>query len=102
MKTTIMNLIVAMALSFSGVALAAEKMESKAQPLAAKPVTPASAVPPATTAGSVPPAQAPQPELGPSTPDKPAKAKPARSKSLDLRHCLDLETDAAIAKCAGE
>lgn len=33
---------------------------------------------------------------------KPAAEKPARSKNLDLRYCLDLETDAAIAKCAGE
>ena len=28
--------------------------------------------------------------------------KPMRPKDQDLRHCLDLETDAAIAKCAGE
>jgi hypothetical protein len=33
---------------------------------------------------------------------KPAAEKPARPKNLDLRYCLDLETDAAIAKCAGE
>ena len=35
---------------------------------------------------------------------KPAKAesKPPRPKNLDLRHCLDLKTDAEIAKCAGE
>jgi hypothetical protein len=32
----------------------------------------------------------------------PAVDKPVRSKNLDLRHCLKLETDAAIAKCAGE
>lgn len=29
-------------------------------------------------------------------------SKPDRPKNLDLRHCLELETDAAIAKCAGE
>ncbi len=35
---------------------------------------------------------------------KPAKAesKPPRPKNLDLRHCLELKTDAEIAKCAGE
>jgi hypothetical protein len=33
---------------------------------------------------------------------KPAPGKPERPKNLDLRHCLELETDAAIAKCAGE
>jgi thiol:disulfide interchange protein DsbA len=31
-----------------------------------------------------------------------AKARPIRSKSLDLRHCLELDSYAAIAKCAGE
>ncbi|HEY8888099.1 MAG TPA: hypothetical protein VIM35_06410 [Gallionella sp.] len=36
------------------------------------------------------------------TSGKPAIDKPMRSKNLDLRHCLELETDAAIAKCAGE
>ena len=29
-------------------------------------------------------------------------SKPVRPKNLDLRHCLDLEDNAAIAKCAGE
>jgi len=33
---------------------------------------------------------------------KPAVEKPARPKNQDLRYCLDLEIDAAIAKCAGE
>ena len=35
---------------------------------------------------------------------KPAKAesKPPRPRNLDLRHCLELKTDAEIAKCAGE
>jgi hypothetical protein len=36
------------------------------------------------------------------TASKPAIDKSTRPKNLDLRHCLDLETDAAIAKCAGE
>lgn len=104
MKTIIVNLIVVTALSFSVTALAAEQMEGKAQPHAAQPAAPASAVPPVTAAKSAPPAaaQEPQPASKPSTPGKPATAKPPRSKSLDLRHCLDMETDAAIAKCAGE
>ncbi len=36
------------------------------------------------------------------TTGKPAVAKPVRPKNLDLRHCLDLKTNAEIAKCAGE
>lgn len=95
MKTTIVNLIVVTALSFSGAALAAGETGGKVQPPAAQPAAPASAVPPA-------PVQAPQPAAKPTAPAKPAEAKPPRSKTLDLRHCLDLENDAAIAKCAGE
>ncbi len=30
------------------------------------------------------------------------ESKPERPKNLDLRHCLDLDTNAAITKCAGE
>ncbi len=88
MKTTIMNVIVVAALSFSGASLAAAETAGKVQ-------SPASAVPPA-------PAQASQPAVKPSVPVKPAKAKKRRSQNLDLRHCLDLKTDAEIAKCAGE
>ena len=36
------------------------------------------------------------------TASRPVTDKPPRPKNLDLRHCLDLESDAAIAKCAGE
>ncbi|BBJ00335.1 hypothetical protein FGKAn22_20270 [Ferrigenium kumadai] len=95
MKTTIMNVIVVAALSFSGAALAAAETAGKVQTPAAPPAAPASAVPPA-------PAQAAQPAAKPLAPAKHAKAKKPRPKNLDLRHCLDLETDAAIAKCAGE
>ena len=38
----------------------------------------------------------------PGQPGSKATGKPERAKNLDLRHCLELETDAAIAKCAGE
>lgn len=96
MKTTIMNLIVVSALSFSGAALSAEEAKGKIQP-AAQPAAPVSAVPPTTAAPA--PVQEPQPEAKPSAP---AKAKPPRPKNLDLRHCLDFKTDAEIAKCAGE
>ena len=100
MKTTIMNLIVVAALSFSGAALSAEEAKGRIQPPAAQPAAPASAVPAPTAKPAAPaPVQEPQPEAKPSAP---AKAKPPRSKTLDLRHCLDLETDAAVAKCAGE
>ncbi|MEO6975256.1 MAG: hypothetical protein ABI144_05170 [Gallionella sp.] len=61
---------------------------------------------PTITVPIVAPIQAPQPhmELAKTTKSSstPAVDKPVRSKNLDLRHCLKLETDAAIAKCAGE
>jgi len=89
-------------------------------PVQAKaPAAPAQAMAPAATPPDV--AQALQPPLKLSktiktaktpsqsghTANKPAESKPAnikpeRAKNLDLRHCLELETDAAIAKCAGE
>ena len=80
----------------------------------------ASAAPVATPAAPTPVAaavQVPQPPMKlseetkiagesktaePRTASKPAPSKPERPKNLDLRHCLELETDAAIAKCAGE
>lgn len=104
MNNTIVNLIVVVALSFSGAVLAAEEMGSKAQPPATQPVAAVSAVPPATATETTPlaPAQEPLPAVKRSTPGKHAKAKAPRSKSLDLRHCLELETNAAIARCAYE
>lgn len=42
------------------------------------------------------------PPMKQSSSSKQTKLKTRRSKSLDLRHCLELETNAAIAKCAGE
>jgi hypothetical protein len=47
------------------------------------------------------PALAGQVASKPAT-SKPATGKPERARDLDLRHCLELENDAAIAKCAGE
>ena len=95
MRTTIMKAIVVAALSFSGVAFSAEGAKDRTQPPAAQPAAPSSAVPLASTA-----APAPAREAQPAP--KPAKAKPPHPKNLDLRHCLDLKTDAEIAKCAGE
>jgi hypothetical protein len=45
--------------------------------------------------------QAPQPPMKLSKENKTA-SKPVRPKNQDLRYCLDLETNEAIAKCAGE
>lgn len=81
------------------VAMAAEKMAS-----------PASAVPAATAPAATekPAAATPEPAPAP-TATEPAKPKmlhlqagKPRSKNMDLRHCLKLKTNAAIAKCAGE
>lgn len=89
-------------------------------PVQAKvPAAPAQAMAPAATPPDV--AQALQPTLklsktiktaktpsqsgqtaGKPTASKPVNDKPERAKNLDLRHCLELETDAAISKCAGE
>ena len=85
------------------------------------PAAPAQAMAPAATPPVAAPAQALQPPLklaktiktakttsqsgqtaSKPTASKPANDKPERAKNLDLRHCLELETDAAIAKCAGE
>jgi hypothetical protein len=97
-------------------------------PVAAAPVAPSPTAKPAVVPAPAPvvpapvetpnvatPAQAIEPPLKlaktittakkPSQPGQPASkatGKPERAKNLDLRHCLELETDAAIAKCAGE
>jgi len=61
---------------------------------------PAASVPPVAVAARVPqPAMKPAPA---KVTGKPAIDKPMKPKNLDLRHCLDLKTDAEIAKCAGE
>ncbi|MGA9665051.1 MAG: hypothetical protein WBQ69_01205 [Gallionella sp.] len=79
-------------------------------PAATSPAPPASGVAAAPPAAPVPD-QATQPPLKLSSsintgkktqPSKPQSEKPIRPKDQDLRHCLELETDAAIAKCAGE
>lgn len=65
--------------------------------------TPSTAVP---VAPATAPAEVAQPTAPPAKPArtamKAAPVKPRAPKDADLRHCLDLENDAAIAKCAGE
>jgi outer membrane biosynthesis protein TonB len=75
-------------------------------PAAPKPIAAAVAAMPVATKPAVALARTPLPPLKSSktakTAGKPAIDKPMRPKNQDLRHCLELETDAAIAKCAGE
>lgn len=56
--------------------------------------------PPAASVSVATPVQALPPSL--KSRRSSTKVKPARSKSADLRSCLELGTDQAIAKCAGE
>ncbi len=102
MNNMIANLVVLTALSFSGAALAAGEEASTAPAPAVQPAVTAPATPP-TSAESAPPAtaQKPQGTTERSTPRRGKKQK-VRPKDLDLRHCLELENNAAIAKCAGE
>ena len=57
---------------------------------------------PAPPSATAPPEPKPQPSLKRPEPRKHAKAKQPRPMNLDLRHCLELESNAAIAKCADE
>lgn len=100
MKNAIPNLIAVAVLSSSGASLALEEAGSTMQPAA----TAASVVQPATAAGAAQhsPAQQPQPAVKQPISGKHTKTNSVRSKNLDLRHCLELDSNAAIAKCAGE
>jgi hypothetical protein len=75
-------------------------------PASATPATPSPVSAPVAVAPAAPAPVAEQPPMKLSketkTASKPAIDKPTRPKNLDLRHCLDLDNDAAIAKCAGE
>ncbi|MGA8862503.1 MAG: hypothetical protein WBM09_03790 [Gallionella sp.] len=76
------------------------------KPVAAMPAATTETAKPVATEPAMAPAQAPLLPVKSSqtnrTTSKPAVDKPVRPKNLDLRHCLDLKTDAEIAKCAGE
>jgi len=103
MKNTIINLIVVVALSISGAAFAAgeegPQARSTAVPAPAASAVPATTVVESTTAA---PAEKPEPAAKPSTSSKRAKASAVRPKDLDLRHCLELDNNPAIARCARE
>lgn len=99
MKSTILNLIAATTLLFGWTAYAADELTQKTQPSAATPAAPV-ATPPVTAAPAT--AQKARPPMKRAKLHKRAKAKPGRSHTLDLRHCLDLKTNAEIAECAGE
>ncbi len=120
MKNTTMSLIVVAAVLFSSAALAADETENMAeetgnmtQPAETETDAAVSAEPIMEEPASAEPIMT---EPAPPAPDK--VAEPARDllkidgyykqkttrrpKNLDLRHCLDLENNIEIAKCAGE
>ncbi len=107
MKKTIVNLTVVAALSFTHCAFGAGEVESKTPP-ASPPAAAASAVaapiaaPETTPAAPAQKAEKAEAVAKPSTSVRRTKARTERPKNLDLRHCLELESNAAIAKCAGE
>lgn len=103
MKNTITNLIAVAALSINGAAFAAGEEGTQARSMAI-PAPAASAVPAATVveSTSAAPAQEPQPAAKRSTSGKRAKTRAVRPKDLDLRHCLELDSNPAIARCARE
>ena len=101
MKNTIVSLTVVAALSFTRCAFGAGEVESKTPPPASPPAAAASAVTAPEAAPATPEKKA-EVVAKPSTSGKRTKARTERPKDLDLRHCLELESNAAIAKCAGE
>ena len=104
MKSTTMNLIVVAALLFGNTALAADETENMAQPteIGTEATAPVEAQAMPDVSELPPSAEETRPiPLPPSTKrDKPTKFN--RSKSLDLRYCLELKSNQEIAKCAGE
>ncbi len=96
MKNTIPRMIAIVALSLSGMALAIDDVEPKAMPVEEGVTQAESPAEPVT--------QAAAPEAAPAAKsvhrDKPTKRN--RSRTLDLRYCLEQESNVAIATCAGE
>ena len=84
----------------------AAAVHAPAPPVAAISAAASETEEPAAAKPAAAPIHSPLPPMKPSkmtkADSKPAIDKPMRPKNLDLRHCLELETDAAIAKCAGE
>lgn len=106
MYNTIKKLIVVAALLFGGVAFAADETGNTTQPaegaIEATPMPVQEAVEPAPIQEEVVPEIQEQkaPEVSYSKHDIPTRMN--RSKTLDLRYCLELPTNVEIAKCAGE
>jgi hypothetical protein len=96
MKSTILNLIAAATLIFSWSVHAAGKIEGNSQ----SPANPPAATSP--DAASRITQISTKHRFKHAKLHKRARAKSARSHSLDLRHCLELESNAAIAQCANE
>lgn len=90
MKKKLSGLFAALALSCGALAFGETEDSMKEQPAAEAPKLEQQA--PQQTEASE--ANAPSGEE--------IRAMPARPKDLDLRHCLELKDEAAIAKCAGE
>jgi len=104
MKSTILNLFAVTALLFSWTAQAADEAAPKAEPPAAQSEAEITAEPLTTVPETTPLAtpEKPAASMKHSKRYKRAKANDLHSKSLDLRYCLDLKTNAEIATCAGE
>jgi hypothetical protein len=107
MKRTILNLIAIAAFSFSGMVFAIDDVEPKAMPVDEG--TGQAVMPVEEVAGqaAMPAEQAPQISASESVPvaksthrDIPTQRN--RSRTLDLRYCLEQESNVAIATCAGE
>ncbi|HSM99359.1 MAG TPA: hypothetical protein VLS47_10135 [Gallionella sp.] len=85
-------------------AVAPVKAPVAAAPVASAPAAPVAAPPQPAPVATTPPVEAFEPTMQPAMKPAPVMTagKPERPRNLDLRHCLELETNAAIAKCAGE
>lgn len=101
MKNTIINLIVVAALSICGAAFAAGEEGSQSRSMAI-PAPAASAVPPATVVEPASPAPAEKPQAAAKRTASGKRAAKVRPKDMDLRHCLELDSNPAIARCAHE
>lgn len=96
MKRTILNLIAIAALSLSGMSLAVEDVAPVAMPMDG------GAEQAATSSDSATNTSIPESEPVVKNMRRDVPTKTNRSHTLDLRYCLELESNAAIAKCAGE
>ncbi|MDO8990586.1 MAG: hypothetical protein Q7U91_13250 [Sideroxyarcus sp.] len=91
MKRAFLNLLALAVLQYGGAAFAYDEAEPMAAPMEEFAESPASPA-------------APEPQTATASTDtqRDIPTKTNRSKSLDLRYCLELQTNVEIAKCAGE